>query len=126
MATLPILARMLRRRIRQIGEDIAAIDAELQRLTNQDPGQKRRVEILASIPGRGQLTAVTMAAELPELGSATSKQIAALVGLAPITQQSGHQDRPRRIQRGRPWVRRSLYSRSGPKPADRPCNLKRY
>lgn len=109
VATLPILARMLRRRTRQIGEDIAAIDAELQRLTNQDPGQKRRVEILASIPGLGQLTAVTLAAELPELGSATAKQIAALVGLAPIAQQSGRQDKPRRIQGGRPWVRRSLY-----------------
>lgn len=35
--TLPILRRMLRRRIRQIGEDIATINAELQRLADQDP-----------------------------------------------------------------------------------------
>lgn len=49
-----------------------------------------------------------MATELPELGSASAKQIAALAGLAPIAQQSGRQDKPRRIQGSRPWGRRSL------------------
>lgn len=75
--------------------------------TIRDPVQKRRVERLASVPTVGQLTALMTATDLAELGSVSARQIAALAGLAPVAQQSGRQDKPRRIQGGRPWVLRS-------------------
>lgn len=49
----------------------------------------RRATLLRTIPGVGTVTAATLVAELPELGRIGKKQIAALVGVAPINQDSG-------------------------------------
>jgi transposase len=66
-------------------------------------------DLLASVPGIGKTIAQTLIAELPELGSLDRRQIAALVGLAPWTRQSGHWRGKSFIGGGRKSVRSSLF-----------------
>ena len=62
-----------------------------------DPAQRRRSEIIPSVPGYGPLTDASLCAELPELGSATPAEAAALAGLAPYACGSGGHHGRRRI-----------------------------
>lgn len=66
-------------------------------------------EQLIQVPGLGKIAVATLIAFLPELGQRGSRQISALVGVAPYTKQSGRRDGPRQIMAGRPFVRRILY-----------------
>ncbi len=60
-------------------------------------------------PGVGDTLAYTLLADLPELGSLSNKQVAALVGVAPINRDSGKSRGKRRIKGGRAGVRTTLY-----------------
>ena len=66
-------------------------------------------KLLASVPGVGKTIARTLIAELPELGSLDRRQIAALVGLAPWTRQSGQWRGKSFIGGGRKTVRSALF-----------------
>lgn len=108
-ATVPLLRRQIKRRLAQIARDIAQLDIGMREQADKDEAIAERMDILASIPGVGRLTAITMLVDMPELGTLEAKQVAALAGLAPITQQSGKWQGTARIQGGRPWIRRALY-----------------
>ncbi len=107
-ATVPLLRRQIKRRLAQIARDIAQLDIGMRKQADKDEAIAERMD-LASIPGVGRLTAITMLVDMPELGTLEAKQVAALAGLAPITQQSGKWQGTARIQGGRPWIRRALY-----------------
>jgi len=64
---------------------------------------------LQSVPGVGPVLATTLIALLPELGSLTRRQVAALVGVAPFDRSSGRQSAPKAIHAGRATVRKALY-----------------
>ena len=64
---------------------------------------------LQQMQGVGPILAVTLLAYLPELGQESDKRIAALVGVVPDPNQSGHNDKPRHISGGRSEVRTVLY-----------------
>ena len=66
-------------------------------------------QLLRSVPGVGPVLATTLLAELPELGRLNRKQIAALVGVAPFTRESGQWRGKRTIWGGRAPVRAVLY-----------------
>lgn len=66
-------------------------------------------QLLRSTGGIGPVVSATLIAELPELGRLTRRQIAALVGVAPIARDSGQLRGRRRIQGGRFQIRRTLY-----------------
>ncbi len=108
-ATVKFLKRQLDRRIERGDQDIAALDAAIERHIQQDQDLARRYAILTSIPSFGFLTAAILIACLAELGSITAKQTAMLAGLAPIADQSGKRDGARVVFGGRPRVRRILY-----------------
>ncbi len=67
------------------------------------------MEILSSTPGVGHVLAYTLISELPELGKLNRKEIASLVGLAPINKESGSYSGKRRIRGGRSRIRTVLY-----------------
>jgi transposase len=91
--------RAERREIAQlIGQTIAA-DGELAAAAT----------LLQSMPGIGPVLVATLLAELPELGSLDRRQIASLVGVAPIAQDSGARQGRRPIRGGRGGVRAPLY-----------------
>lgn len=85
------------------------LDAEILKRIRADDGLKRRFEILTSISGVGDITAITLIAFLGELGSCNAKQIGSLAGLAPRADESGQFVGRRQIGGGRAIVRRALY-----------------
>lgn len=85
----PVLKRLTSRRLKAIARDIALVDREIQALISQDPTLARRQEILLSIPGIAAVTAQALLIDMPELGALDAKQAASLIGLAPMTRQSG-------------------------------------
>ena len=66
-------------------------------------------EIIRSVPGAGRVLSVTLLASLPELGGLNRRQIAALVGVAPLNCDSGTLRGSRHIWGGRAAVRTALY-----------------
>ncbi len=101
--------RLLAEHIALIEAHLAEIEAELARLIEADPALARRRDILASIPGLGPVCVTALIAELPELGTASDKQIAALVGVAPFNRDSGRWRGKRKVKGGRAQLRHVLY-----------------
>ena len=90
-------------------EQIAALEERIAQLLQSDEALKQRAQILRSIPGFGPVLCAALIGQMPELGSLGEKQIAALVGLAPINHDSGKYAGKRRIKGGRTWLRHLLY-----------------
>jgi transposase len=87
----------------------AALDAALAQTIQTSPVWRAKEALLRSIPGIGPGVARTLLAELPELGTLTRQEAAALVGVAPLNRDSGRTERPRCIGGGRAGVRAKLY-----------------
>lgn len=86
-----------------------ALLEKIQCLLDEDPALKKKQVLLCSFKGVGQVTSQTLLIDLPELGELNRKQIAALVGVAPMTKESGKRQGKARIQSGRKEVRHVLY-----------------
>jgi transposase len=90
-------------------KQLAQLDKQLQQLIQATPAWREKEDLLRSVPGVGQQTALALLAELPELGSCSRRQIAALVGVAPINRDSGKLRGVRVTWGGRATVRSALY-----------------
>jgi transposase len=99
----------IKRSLRWIAKLIQSIEACMDKLIGEHQPANRRVEILESVPGIGRTTAATLAAQLPELGSLSRQAVAALVGVAPFSNDSGEHRGKRTIRGGRVEVRNALY-----------------
>jgi transposase len=95
LARAPV-ARRIRRHIRWLERELADGDDDLGRLIEQSPVWRAQDDLLQSVPGIGPVVSRTLLGELPELGHLTRKQIAALVGVAPLARDSGTR-RDRRV-----------------------------
>lgn len=104
-----LIQQQLNRRIEDIVADIKALDYEIAQIAKTRGSLADRIARLTTIPGIGRLTATTMLIDMPELGHLDSKKIAALAGLAPMTQQSGKWQGKDRIIGGRSTLRRAIY-----------------
>ena len=80
---------MTAKRTRDRGRGVAKVDRPVSEAFEADPIPARPMEILAGIPGLGEITAFTPLIEMPELGTLTGKQAASPAGLAPVARQSG-------------------------------------
>jgi transposase len=110
---LPQTAASIQPRIQEhvewLEEALSQCDSELRTQLSESPVWREKEELLRSMKGIGPVTAVTLLAELPELGLLNRKQIAALVGLAPFNCDSGKMLGKRAIWGGRATVRNALY-----------------
>ena len=95
--------------LKELKERIEGLNEQIQTLTQTQDNWQRKQEILISFKGIGSVTAALCLAELPELGTLTDKQIARLVGVAPINHDSGQYKGKRMITGGRTSVRCGLY-----------------
>lgn len=95
--------------LRWLDEHVARIDRELDERIRASPAWRERDDLLRGIPGVGPVLSRTLLAGLPELGREGHRRIAALVGLAPLADDSGQHRGTRRIAGGRGQVRAVLY-----------------
>lgn len=90
-------------------KELKLLEQTQERLLSQDESLIERKKILHSVKGIGKVTATAILCELPELGSLSPKQIAALAGLAPFNRDSGTLKGKQTIWGGRASVRNALY-----------------
>jgi transposase len=95
--------------IRWLESRLAELDEELARTIRESPLWREKDDLLQSTPGVGPVLARTLLASLPELGTLTRQQVAALVGVAPLNRDSGRCRGSRRVWGGRAHVRAALY-----------------
>ena len=95
--------------IRNFEKEIEKTESQLRERASKDEEISRNVELLQSMPGIGETTAVMLCSLVNELGKISSKEIASLAGLAPMNNDSGTFKGKRRIKGGRHDVRRNLY-----------------
>lgn len=105
----PRAKRSIGRLLEALRRELSEIDADIDETVRGSPVWCEKEELLASVKGVGSVTARTMLAELPELGSLNRRQIAALAGLAPFTRQSGKWRGKSFIGGGRASVRTALF-----------------
>src|SRR5438093_3191551 len=67
-----------------LNERLATLDDDLETVLRGSPLWRANDDLLQSAPGIGPVCARTLLVELPELGTLTRQQIAALVGVAPL------------------------------------------
>lgn len=104
-----VAQRSLKRVIKLLDSEVTRIDAQLDKALDEVEDWHRRRTVLLSAPGVGNQLMYTLLGELPELGQLSAKQIAALVGVAPMNHDSGTWRGKRRIRGGRAQVRTVLY-----------------
>ena len=85
------------------------VDGDLEQTIRGSPVWRAKEDLLRSVPGVGPVVSRTLLGELPELGTLTHKQIAALVGVAPRARDSGTLRGKRIVWGGRASVRAALY-----------------
>lgn len=107
--TVKRIKKSIARLIAALEKELAEIDAEIDTGVRGSPAWREKEDLLASVPGVGPITARTLIAELPELGSLDAKRIASLAGLAPYTRQSGQWQGKSMIGGGRKSVRSALF-----------------
>jgi transposase len=105
----PAVAKGIREHLAWLDKRIGRVDAELAAAIAASPVWRATDDLLRGVPSIGPATARTLIAELPELGTLTGKRIAALVGVAPVANDSGRHRGARHIAGGRGGVRSALY-----------------
>ena len=95
--------------IQFLTEQIGTIETAIKALVSKSPERQAKLRCMCSFVGVGEITAVTLLTEMPELGKESREHIAALAGVAPINRDSGKMKGKRRTYGGRARVRRTLY-----------------
>ncbi|WP_310160544.1 IS110 family transposase [Bosea sp. BE125] len=103
------LAKGLARHIAFLEKELSEIDRTIGDGIKNSPAWRETETLLKSVPGIGDVTARTLIAEVPELGSIDRQKLAALVGVAPMNRDSGMMRGHRTIVGGRTCVRNTLY-----------------
>ena len=93
--------------LNMLDAEIAALEADIDQLLDEHFKEQR--DLLDSFKGVGPVTILTLSSALPELGQLKRRQIAKLVGVAPLADDSGSRSGKRRIWGGRAPVRAVIY-----------------
>jgi transposase len=99
----------LNRHLKQLQTEIRRIEQQLDRLIDLTPDWQQKRDRLMSVNGVGKILTYTLLSDLPELGQLNRREIASLVGIAPMNKESGTFKGKRRIRGGRAHVRTVLF-----------------
>ena len=108
-AASKVLQKNLNKHIAWLDKQITGIDHDLTKRLHSSDVWRAKDDLLRGIPGVGAVTALTMLAKCPELGTLNRREIAALTGVAPLANDSGKHRGKRFIWGGRAAVRAVLY-----------------
>jgi transposase len=103
------LVKSVDRLLIALQKELTDIETDLNDTIRGTPVWRETEELLTSVPGVGDKLARTLIADLPELGQLSRRQVAALVGVAPINRDSGTMRGRRTTWAGRAKVRATLY-----------------
>jgi transposase len=104
-----IARESVQRHMVQLDSEITAMNKLIEQIVASDTELRAKSEVLRGIKCIGPTVAAVMLAEMPELGTLSRKQAAALAGVAPFARESGQWQGKRSIFGGRELVRRMLY-----------------
>jgi transposase len=104
------LQKSIARLLAALQKELSSLETDIDDAVRGSPAWRDKEDLLASVPGIGKIIARTLLAELPELGALDRRKIAALVGLAPWTRQSGQWKGKSFIGGGRADVRAALFT----------------
>lgn len=99
----------IERHLAWLAEELAELQRQIAAALAASPSWRATTLLLLGVPGIGAVVAATLVAELPELGTLTRQEIAALVGVAPLNRDSGGHRGRRGTWGGRAAVRAALY-----------------
>lgn len=105
----PVIRAQIQQHVEWLRRQLRDVDTQLRDAIRQSPVWRESEDLLRTAPGVGPGLATTLLADLPELGRLNRRQIAALVGVAPLSWDSGQQRGTRHIWGGRAPVRTALY-----------------
>lgn len=105
----PTVVKPIKAHIKYLERQLSDIDSDLEKAIEKSPVWHAKEKLLRSAKGVGPVVARTLLSELPELGQLNRKEIAKLVGVAPLAHDSGKMRGKRQIWGGRSHVRSTLY-----------------
>ena len=103
------IRKSLTKHVRWLEKELGAVEDEVAKAVEASPLWRAKEDLLRSVPGVGRVLASTLLADLPELGQLNRKEIAKLVGVAPLARDSGRHRGQRIAWGGRAEVRSALY-----------------
>ena len=101
--------KSLKGHITFLERELRITDSDLGTMIRDSPAWRERDDLLQSVPGVGPVLSRTLLADVPELGRLSRREIAKLVGVAPLSRDSGTMRGRRFVQGGRATVRAVLY-----------------
>ena len=104
-----LVKKSLKAHITYLERELRMTDTDLGTMVRESPAWRERDDLLQSVPGVGRVVSLTLLADLPELGRLSRREIAKLVGVAPLSRDSGTMRGRRFVQGGRATVRAVLY-----------------
>ena len=105
----PAVRRHIQAHLEWLTNELHELEVELRQAIEASPIWQAQRDLLCSVPGIGPTLAAVLLADLPELGTVSAKQVAALVGVAPLNHDSGAHRGHRIVWGGRAGVRAALY-----------------
>jgi transposase len=103
------LKKSIEKHIRWLQRELDGVDRDLSKAIQASPVWRAKEKLYRDVPGIGPVISRTLIADLPELGRLSHREIATLVGLAPLARDSGNMKGKRTVFGGRAPVRSALY-----------------
>lgn len=105
----PAMQKMIQKHLNWLGKQVGKLDQEIDQLIDDHQEMSDKARRIQSVKGLGKVCASTLLAHLPEIGTLSRREIAALAGLAPYNRDSGTFRGRRHICGGRRRLRACLY-----------------
>lgn len=105
----PTVGARIETHLQWLTRELKSLEGDLDEMIRRSPRWQEQERVLQSVPGIGPIMSRTLVADLPELGTLNRRQIAALVGVAPLNRDSGVWRGRRGIWGGRASVRAVLF-----------------
>ena len=105
----PAVQKSIAKHVRWLEKELGGVDDDLRQAIRESAVWRAKDDLLRGVPGVGRVLATTLLADLPELGRLNRREIAALVGVAPLNRDSGKHRGERSVWGGRAAVRTALY-----------------
>lgn len=101
--------KSIERVLKTFAKEVKQLSLKANSIIDAHPLLRKKRDLLLSEHGVGEVLALTLLGDVPELGTLNRAKISALIGVAPINRQSGSKDSKRSIRGGRKHVRQILY-----------------